>query len=75
MALGCPLPNSAIIVREEEKGEKIFHNRFGFCKIHLADTPVLLNMVVVAGFGDELMMLLNSLHLKKEREILLKTIK
>jgi len=66
LASMCSLPHTEIMVREEEKSEKIYRIRFGFCRVYLPDLPLPLSLVVVAGFGQKPMMLLTNLPLKKE---------
>jgi len=63
------------MVREEEKSEKIYRIRFGFCRVYLPDLPLPLSLVVVAGFGQKPMMLLTNLPLKKDGKVIMNVIK
>jgi len=75
LANRCFLPYSEVIVREDKDKEKIYHISFGFCRVRLPDAPVPLYLVVACGFGSEPMMLLTSLPMKKNRNLLLNIIK
>jgi len=71
----CIASYSEVIVREDKDREKAYHISYGFCKVRLPDAPRALHMVVVKGFGERPMMLLTSLPLRKNRDLLLHTIK
>lgn len=75
LAKSCALPYSQAMVREEERQERIYQVRFGFCRVYLPDLSLPLNMIVAAGFGEEPMMLLTNLSLKNDRLALLNIIK
>ncbi len=75
LASMCSLPHTDIMVREEEKSERIYRIRFGFCRVYLPDLPLPLSLVVVAGFGQKPMMLLTNLPLKKDGKVILNIIK
>lgn len=75
LARRCVLPYSEVIVREDKEKEKSYHVSFGFCKVCLPDIPIPLHLVVSRGFGQEPMMLLTNLPLRKNRDILMNIIK
>ncbi len=75
LANKCTLPYSEVIVREDKDKEKIYNISFGFYRVHLPDAPVPLYLVVAQGFGSEPMMLLTSLPMRKNRDLLLNIIK
>ena len=75
LAKRCFLPYSQTLVREEREKETAYDIAFGFCRVYLPDIPLPLGLVVVRGFGEEPMMLLTNLPLKKNRKILLRIVK
>ena len=75
LANRCFLPYTEVIVRENKDKEKIYHISFGFFRVRLPDAPVPLYLVVACGFGSEPMMLLTSLPMRKNRNLLLNIIK
>jgi hypothetical protein len=70
IAQRCSLPYTEVIIKEEKSVEKRFDISFGFCPVKLPDNPVPLCLVVVKGFGEEPIMLLTNLPLKKNRAML-----
>jgi hypothetical protein len=70
LARRCSLPYVESLVREESRSEKRFDLAYGFCPVQLPDLPAEVYMVVVTGFGEEPMMLLTSLSLRKNRTVL-----
>jgi hypothetical protein len=75
LAVRCVLPYSQTLVWEEREKETAYDISFGFCRVYLPDIPLPLGLVVVKGFGEEPMMLLTNLPLKKNRQLLLKIVK
>jgi len=70
IAQRCSLPYREVIIKEEKSLEKRYDISFGFCKVQLPDAPVPLCLLVVRGFGEEPMMLLTNLSLRKNRDVL-----
>ncbi len=56
----CKLPYQARIIKIQDGQEKTYHLRYGFEPIHLAGRDEQLYLVVVAGFGEEPMLLLTN---------------
>jgi hypothetical protein len=75
LARRCFLPYSETLVWEERAKETSYDISFGFCKVSLPETPLPLCLVVVRGFGEEPMMLLTNLPLRKNRAVLLRIVK
>jgi len=75
LAQRCFLPYSETLIWEERAKETGYDISFGFCKVYLPDIPLPLCLVVVRGFGEEPMMLLTNLPLKKNRAVLLGVVK
>jgi hypothetical protein len=75
LAQRCFLPYSETLVWEERQKETSYNISFGFCRVFLPETPVPLYLVVVRGFGEEPMMLLTNLPLRKNRVVLLRVVK
>lgn len=69
-ALACPLPYAERIVKQERGKEKICHLEFGYRPVKLPERKEQLYMVVVRGFGQEPMMLLTNIQVKKSRKVL-----
>lgn len=75
LAQRCFLPYAETLIWEEREKETAYDISFGFCRVYLPDMPRPLGLVVVRGFGEEPMMLLTNLSLKKDRKLLLKIVK
>jgi hypothetical protein len=75
LAQKCFLPYSETLVWEEKEKETAYDTAFGFCRVYLPDIPLPLGLVVVRGFGEEPMMLLTNLPLRKNRQVLSKVVK
>lgn len=70
-AQGCPLSYETTIVREEQGQEKVYHLRYGFRPVRLPKYPeVPLWLVVVQGLGQQPLMLLTNLAVRKNRKVL-----
>lgn len=70
VAKRCTLPYSEVVIKEEKSVEKRFDISFGFCPVKLPNNPVPLCLVVVSGYGEDPIMLLTNLPLKKNRKML-----
>jgi hypothetical protein len=71
IALDCPLPYQAQIVREVKGQEQILHLCYGFRAVRLPEYPeVPLFLVVVQGWGEEPLMLLTNLPLRRNRRVI-----
>jgi hypothetical protein len=70
IAATCPMLYSETIVKEERDQEKILRIEFGYRSVFLPDRDVPLALVVVKGFGEEPLMLLTNLPIKKTRKSL-----
>lgn len=66
----CPMLYSERVVKEERGKEKIYHLEFGYRPIRLPERKESLYMVVVKGFGQNPMMLLTNVQVKKSRKSL-----
>jgi hypothetical protein len=65
----CPLPYATTVIREEHGQEKVYQLEYGFLPVRLPEHPeVVLALVVVKGFGQEPMLLLTNLRLRKNRK-------
>jgi hypothetical protein len=69
-AMSCPLLYRERIVKEAAGKEKIYHLEFGYRPVKLPERKESLYMVVVRGFGQEPMMLLTNIGVKKSRKAL-----
>ena len=67
-ALSCPMLYSERVVKEERGREKIYNLQFGYRPVRLPERKEQLYMVVVQGFGQDLMMLLTNVKVKKSRK-------
>jgi hypothetical protein len=71
IAHDCPQPYLSTVVREQKGGEKVCHITYGFRLVRLPEHPeVPLWLVVVNGFGEEPMMLLTNVPMRKNRKVL-----
>jgi len=71
IARRCALPYATTVVREDHGQEKDDHLEFGLTAVRLPEHPeVPLWLVVVKGFGEELLMLLVNFPLRKNRRLL-----
>lgn len=69
-ALSCPMLYSERVVKEERGKENIYHLQFGYRPVRLPERKEQLYMVVVQGFGQDPMMLLTDVRVKKSRKSL-----
>lgn len=70
LAQGCPFHYAEAIVKEEKGGEKCYHIEYGFRPVRLPGREEQLYLVVVKGFGQEPLMLLTNLPMRKNRDVL-----
>ena len=65
----CALPYATTVIREGHGQEKVYHLEYGFAVVRLPEYPeVALALVVVKGFGEEPMLLLTNLALRRNRK-------
>lgn len=69
-ALACPLLYTERIVKEEGDKEKIYYLEFGYRPVRLPGRKEQLYMVVISGFGQEPMVLLTNIQVKRSRKAL-----
>ena len=67
IAAGCPMRYSETIVREDHQGQRGYTIHFGFRPVKIPGRTERLYLVVVEGFGQEPLMLLTNLELKRTR--------
>jgi len=67
-AASCPMLFHEYIAREGGKEEKPLRLEVGYRLVRLPDHPHVLGLVVVKGFGEEPMMLLTNLRLRRSRK-------
>lgn len=70
IAQACPMLYQETVVKEERDQEKVLRIEFGFRTVFLPGRDVPLALVVVKGFGQEPLMLLTNLPIKKTRKSL-----
>jgi len=70
IAASCPTLYQETVVKEEEGQEKVLRIEFGFRTVFLPDRDVPLSLVVVKGFGQEPLMLVTNLPIRKTRKSL-----
>lgn len=75
LAKGCPCPYSETIVKEDKGKERVFHIHFGFRKVFLPGRKEQLYLLVVKGIGDDPLMLLTNIALRRSRKVLWKMVK
>ena len=69
-ALSCPLPYMERIVKDARGREKICYLEFGYRPVRLPGRKEPLYLVVIRGFGEEPMMLLTNIPIKRSRKAL-----
>lgn len=70
LAKSCPLWYRDVIVKEEKGEEKSYQLEYGFREVKLPGREEKLALVVIRGFGEQPMMLLTNLPLRKSRSCL-----
>ena len=66
ISLGCRLAYAEVIVREDKDGETAYRIEYGFRKVKLPGRDEQLYLVAVRGFGEEPMMLLTNVPVRKK---------
>jgi hypothetical protein len=70
VGLGCRMPYVDTIVREKDGKAKAYELSYGYRRVRLPDRREELNLVVVRGLGNEPLLLLTNLAMRKSREVL-----
>ena len=70
IACGCPSYYREVIVREAAGEEKTCRLAYGFRRVRLPGRLEELGLVVIRGFGEEPLMLLTNLPLRRNRRVL-----
>jgi len=70
VAEGCPLPYAEAIVRVDEGKEKVYRLGYGYRPVRLPGREEQLYLVVVAGLGQERLLLLTNLPMRKNRRVM-----
>jgi hypothetical protein len=68
IAAGCPIPYSEAIVKEQGDEQKGCTIHFGFRPVRVPGRDEQMYLVVIKGFGEEPLMLLTNLKLKRTRK-------
>lgn len=68
IAQGCRMLYAETIIKEEKGEEKKYHIEYGFRRVKLPGREEQLYLVVVKGFGEEPMLLLTNVEVKKSRK-------
>jgi hypothetical protein len=71
LALRCPMFYIERIIKEEKHKEKVYHLEFGYRKVKLPGYKEQLYLVAIRGFGEEPLMILTNVEIKKSRSSLL----
>jgi len=74
LALSCPMIYMERIVKEDQGQERLLRLEFGSRRVHLPWRKESLFLVVVRGFGEEPMMLLTNLEIRRSRSSLWRVI-
>jgi hypothetical protein len=75
IAAGCRCPYSETVIREEKGEERVFHIEFGFRRVLFPGNKDPLYLLVIRGFGQQALMLLTNLGLRRSRKVLWKMVK
>jgi len=70
LAWSCPMLFNETMVKEEAGGERLVQLTFGMRKVRLPDRKDELTLVVVRGFGEEPLMILTNLSVRRSRKSL-----
>lgn len=68
VAAGCRRRFRKSVIKEEARGEKVFHLAFGGCTVRFPGYPTKLCLVVIDGFGKQPLMLLTTMEIGRSRE-------
>jgi hypothetical protein len=75
IAASCGCPYSETVIKEEKSREKVFRLDFGFRKVFLPGYKEQLYLLVVNGFGEDPLMLLTNVGLRRSRKVLWRMVK
>jgi hypothetical protein len=75
LAMGCSCLYSETIVKEDKGKERVLHLDFGFRKVFLPGRQEQLYLLVIKGLGDEPLMLLTNVALRRSRKLLWNMVK
>ncbi len=75
LARDCPKFYAERIVKEERGQEKSYHLEFGYRPVKLPGREEQLYLVVVTGFGQDPLMLITNLPMRKNRKVLWQVVK
>lgn len=75
VARHCPCGYSETIIKQDKGKEKVFYIDFGFRKVLLPGRKEQLYVLVVKGLGDDPLMLLTNIALRRSRKVLWKMVK
>jgi hypothetical protein len=75
IAAGCQCPYSETVVKEDKGQERVFHIEFGFRRVLFPDHKGALYLLVVKGLGQDPLMLLTNLALRRSRKVLWRMVK
>jgi len=70
IAAGCPMVYADTIVKEEGGGEKTYCIQYGYRPVRMRGCDEQLYLMVVKGYGSEPIMLLTSVPVRKNRNVL-----
>jgi len=68
--IGCAFPYAETIVREAHGKENVYPLSYGFRRVRLPGSEQELFLVMVRGFGQEPLLLLTNLPMRRNREVL-----
>jgi len=68
LARSCPMLFNETIIREDAGQERLVHLSCGMRKVRLPDRKEDLTLVVVKGFGEEPLMILTNLNVRRSRK-------
>lgn len=72
---GCPCGYSETIIKDDRGKERVFHIDFGFRKVLFPGREEQLYLLVVKGLGENPLMLLTNVSLRRSRKLLWKMIR
>jgi hypothetical protein len=70
VGMGCRMLYTDTVVREKDGVEKVYTVSYGYRPVRLPDRKEELNLVVVRGLGEKPLLLLTSLPMRRNREVL-----
>ena len=75
IAVGCRCSYSETVVKEDKGQERVFHIEFGFRKVLFPGHKGALYLLVIKGLGQDPLMLLTNLALRRNRKVLWRMVK